>query len=561
MNLFQNYLDFEPLALFKEALLLEKDQKKATEVYFSHKLFFGTAGLRGIMQPGSSGINGYTIAQAATALGLYLKKTRPHKTLSCCISYDNRHHSMAFADISARVLAHMGIYVKLAKQLRPTPWLSFAIKQLHSDAGIMITASHNPKNYNGFKAYLHDGGQIVPPHDQEIMTLMDKTHEFALSSSSSDLIELIDESIDQKYIQMLKAKFKPASIHDLGIIYSPLCGTGATIVPRALHEMGFHNLVCVKEEMHIDPDFAGIASPNPESEKACARSIELLLKSNGAIALITDPDADRLGLIVNHHGQAIKLNGHQIAVLILDYLLATFKDIKGSIVVSSFVTTKALEAMCQDHGLIHKEVLTGFKYIGQIIEDLEQKNMAHKFLFGAEESYGYLVGSHAKDKDAIICSVVLAKAAALAHHLSITLYDRLLQIYQKYGLFIETTQTIDYPIGTSADDIKKKLDPFVHDMPKEIFGEKVLIFKNFQTQSGIDMQTQKTFPLNLPKTDALGFYTQHHWLILRPSGTEPKLKVYTGLFSQDTTHIAMTKKSLEELQSKMLSEFCNTYLR
>lgn len=561
MDLFQNYLDFEPISSFKEALILEKDQQKAISLYFSHKLTFGTAGLRGIMQPGLSGINGYTIAQAATALGLYLKKTRPHKTLSCCISYDNRHYSMAFADICARVLAHMGINVKLAKYLRPTPWLSFAIRQLQADAGIMITASHNPKNYNGFKAYLHDGGQVVAPHDKEIMNLMDKTHTFTLSSSSSDFIELIDESIDRQYMDMLKAKFTPHCISDLCIIYSPLCGTGSTLIPYALNEMGFHNLVFVKQEMVIDPEFALIISPNPESEIACERSIELLLKSKGAIALITDPDADRLGLIVNHHGSAIKLNGHQIAILILDYLIETFKNIEGSIVVSSFVTTKALEAMCQRHGLIHKEVLTGFKYIGQIIDTLEQKDMADKFLFGAEESYGYLIGTHAKDKDAIISSVVLAKAAAKVHASNLTLYDRLLQIYQTYGLFIETTQTIDYPIGTTSDQIKKILDPLIQHIPEQLFGETVLVFKNFQTQSGLDIKTQKTFALDLPKTEAIGFYTPHHWLILRPSGTEPKLKVYTGFVSQKTDNIPKDKKALEEKQAHLLAAFCQQYLR
>jgi phosphomannomutase len=560
MNLFQNYLDFEPISSFKETLLLEKNPKHAEELFFSHKLTFGTAGLRGLMQPGVSGINGYTIAKAAKALGLYLKKNSPNKPLTCCISYDNRHHSMQFAEISARILAALGISVKLARHLRPTPWLSFAIKKLSCDAGIMITASHNPKNYNGFKAYLHDGGQVVSPHDQEIMKLMDEVHDFSLASPSSPLIELIDESIDRHYIQMLKHKFKDHKPNDLAIVYSPLCGTGATLVPLALNELGFHNLFLVKEEMQIDPDFAGITSPNPESEKACQRACDLLLQANADIALITDPDADRLGLIINHHGKAIKPNGNQIAVLILDFLIQTFKDIKDGVVVSSFVTTKALETMCKQNGLIHKEVLTGFKYIGQIIEELEKTHSADRFLLGAEESYGYLVGTHAKDKDAIISSVVLAKASALAKLEHMTLYDKLLKIYEKYGLFAETTFTIDYPTGTTSEQIKKKLEPFIENPPTELFGEKILIFKNFQKQQLIDLQTHQTSSIQLPKTDALGFYSKHHWLMLRPSGTEPKLKIYAGSYSNDNKNIELAKESLELKLEVMLKEFCTKHL-
>lgn len=560
MNLFQNYIDFEPLSTFKDALLQEKSLKEANELYFSHKLSFGTAGLRGIMQPGICGINGYTIAKAACALGLYIKKKNPHKELTVCISYDNRHHSMQFADISARVLAHMGIHVKLSKHLRPTPWLSFAIRELKCDAGIMITASHNPKQYNGFKAYLHDGGQVVSPHDQEIMTLMDSIHELAFASANSPLIELIDTNIDRKYIEMLKMKFKDHKTNDLSIVYSPLCGTGATIVPLSLNEMGFHNLLLVSEEMQIDPDFAGIASPNPESEKACARSIDLLLKSHADIALVTDPDADRIGIIINHHGKAIKPNGNQIAILILDYLIQTMDKTSGGVVVNSFVTTQALEKMCRLNGLKHHEVLTGFKYIGQIIEELEHNHMASLFLLGAEESYGYLIGTHARDKDAIITACVLAKAAALAKTHNLTLYDRLLQIYEKYGLFCETTQTLDFKEGTTPQQIKQMLEPLLQNPPETLFGQKVLLFKNFLDQTYLDTQTQTSGHLDLPKTDALGLYTQNSWLVLRPSGTEPKLKIYAGTYSDDKKNIELAKESLEVKLKSMLIEFCKKHL-
>lgn len=560
MDPIQNYLNFEPISFFKDQLLQQNDTDHILKQYFSSSLSFGTAGLRGIMQPGTSGINGFTIAKAAKALGTYLKKNNPQKQLSCCISYDNRHHSMQFADISARVLAHMGISVKLSRHLRPTPWLSFAIRELKCDAGIMITASHNPKQYNGFKAYLHDGGQVVSPHDKDIMTIMDSIHEFSLSPSSSPLIELIDEFIDRKYLDMLKHKFKDHGIQSTAIIYSPLCGTGATLVPLALHEMGFNNIHCVQEEMVIDPEFAGIKNPNPESEKATLRSQELLIKTNADIALITDPDADRLGLIINHKGKPFRPTGNQIAALILDYLIQAYPYEKDSIVVSSFVTTALLKVMCENNHLIHKEVLTGFKYIGQIIDDLEKDDCSNLFLFGAEESYGYLIGTHAKDKDAVIASVVLAKACAYAKKHNQTLYDRLIHLFETYGLYLESTHTVDFPQGTSSQDIKSKLDPLIKNPPHEFMKEPILEIKDFQSQKSLNLLNRETSLIPLPKADALGFYTAHSWLILRPSGTEPKLKIYAGSRVDDKKNIELAKQSLEVQLKEALDDFSQKYL-
>jgi len=552
----QTYLEFEPIAAFKDELLNAKNPEK----YFQDSIRFGTAGLRGLMQPGSFGINGFTVAQASKALAHYLKHLHPHKLLTVCISYDNRHHSMQFAEIAARVLAHEGVHVKLASSLRPTPWLSFAIRDLKADAGIMITASHNPKIYNGFKVYLGDGGQIVSPHDKNITKIIETTTSFYLASPHDPRIELMGADIDQKYMHRIKSILKPEHHCLVHIVYSPLCGTGSTIIAETLKEMGFSHLYLVEEEMLVDPEFAGIATPNPETDVAMARSIKKLLATHSDIALVTDPDADRIGLCCSHHGRVVKFTGHQIASLILDYLIETTPDLEEKIVINSFVTTHLLKAMCLKHHITHIETLTGFKYIGQIIEELEAKNQSNRFLLGAEESYGYLVGTQAKDKDAIIISVILAKAADKAKKKGQTLYDRLLELYQEYGLYIEETMTLDFPLDTKLESIKAKITPLADKYPTELFHEKVESVIDYQTEKKLDLSNGAITSSPLPPSEGIGFFTKNSWLIIRPSGTEPKLKIYAGIHIKNGNNIEelqhqMTLKLKQELQN-----FCHRYL-
>jgi phosphomannomutase len=536
------YLDNEPIAVFKNALLDGSLDQDTIKELFDHPIKFGTAGLRGLMQPGLGGINGYTIGRATTGLAHFLKKKHPSKKLTVCISYDNRHHSMQFAQIATQVLAHYNIDVKLSHHLRPTPWLSFAVKFYKADAGIMITASHNPKNYNGFKVYLSDGAQVSSPYDQQIMDEILKVDDLFLAPIKNPHIELVDEECDRAYLLAIQ-KFHPVSHSDLSIVYSPLCGTGITLLPKALEHLGFHKIHYVEEEIINDPEFANIKSPNPETLTAAKRSTELLLKEKLDIALLTDPDADRLGCVVNHHGVSYPLTGNQIALILLDFLIKNTKDLQEKVVVSSFVTTKLIEDMCKKNGLTHKSVLTGFKYIGGVIEELEQKKKEDLFLLGAEESYGYLIGTHAKDKDAIISSTALCLAADLAKKQHKTLVDTLNAIYQEYGLSVEENYTFEFPEGTKPEAIKKKMDQITQSIPSKLFGEEVLFTYDYQNKLGKDLKTHQSFELAYPTTQALGMSTKSGYLIIRPSGTEPKIKFYAG-FKAKAIHDIETQKSL-----------------
>lgn len=555
MDFLQTYLKYEPIGSFKDALSALLNQKKVLDEDFSHLISFGTAGLRGLMKPGLSGINGYTIGIATKALALYLRKLTPHKKLTVCISYDNRHHSMQFAEIAARVLAHEGIFVKLSKRLRPTPWLSFAIKTLHADAGIMITASHNPPVYNGYKVYLSDGGQVVSPHDKNIMQLMQQITSFDFAPSSDPHIELIDELIDKKYLENLKTHVLKETHPDLLIAYTPLCGTGITLIPEALEEIGFTHLKLVEEESRPDPDFASIATPNPETLVAMKRLLALIEKTGADIGIATDPDADRIGLVARHGKELIRFSGNEIALLLLDYLIQHAHSLKNKVVVSSFVTTHLIKKICTHHRIEHKEVLTGFKYIGQIIEELEQKGHQENFLMGAEESYGYLIGTHAKDKDAIITAAVLAKAAQESKRKHQSLYDRLLEIYKRFGLSVEDSLTIEFSESTPKEDITLKLNSVLEHPPESIWDERVLTIIDYRLQTCLDLTTNTKSPSPLPKADAIGIYSQHHWIVIRPSGTEPKLKIYAGLYCEADKQLEKQKQNLHEKLKTLLEDF------
>lgn len=540
------YLDNEPINSFKKALSDGSFSKIALNTLFNQSIKFGTAGLRGLMQPGLCGINGYTIGRATTGLAHFLKKKNPSKKLTVCISYDNRHHSMEFAQIAAQVLAHFNIDVKLSRHLRPTPWLSFAVKFYKADAGIMITASHNPKNYNGFKVYLSDGAQVSSPHDQQIMNEIDRIEDLFLAPITNPHIELVDELCDNAYLLAIQ-KFHPLSHCNLSIVYSSLCGTGITLLPKALEHLGFPKLYLVEEEVQIDPEFANIPSPNPEATLAAKRSIDLLLKQRLDIALLTDPDADRLGAIVNHHGIAYPLTGNQIALILLDFLIKNTKNLQDKVVVSSFVTTHLIEEICKKQGLCHKSVLTGFKYIGAVIEELEKKEKEDLFLLGAEESYGYLIGTHAKDKDAIICATVLCLAADHAKKHDKTLVDILNAIYEEYGLSVEENYTLEFPEGTQQDVIQHKMEQLIQTIPSKLFGEEVLFIYDYQNQVRKEIKTNATDPLNYPSTKAFGLSTQNGYLIIRPSGTEPKIKFYSGFKAKAIADIETQKKLIQQM--------------
>jgi phosphomannomutase len=389
------------------------------------------------------------------------------------------------------------------------------------------------------------------------MDLIKQTHAVNLAPTHNTHIELIETLIDQLYLTMLTNRFK----HDkqlISLVYSPLCGTGAFIIPEALKTMGYTQINLVKEEMASDPEFAKIATPNPETACAMQRSIDLLLKTKSDIALVSDPDADRLGLACLHQGIPICFTGHEIAALILDYLIHTTKDLSSKLVVSSFVTTPLLQVMCQKHLITHIQTLTGFKYISEVINELKTNHTQDRFLMGAEESYGYLVGTHAQDKDAIITSVLLAKAANAAKAKNRTLCDQLMAIYQEYGLFVEQTLTISFSPETTPEQITQKMRPLFIQPPEKLLGEAVMTRINYDTQESVN-QDGVTSKITLPKTEAVGFYTAHGWLLIRPSGTEPKLKLYAGLKGTGST--LEEKQKLSKKLSDLLDEFYKNYFK
>ncbi len=559
-DLEHSYLALEPIADFRNLLIRETDAAKK-KVWFSNPISFGTAGLRGLMQPGISGINGYTIAKAAAGLALFLQKQQPSRPLVVCISYDNRYFSKAFAQVAARVLAHYKITVKIASHLRPTPWLSFAVRTLKADAGIMITASHNPKEYNGFKVYLSDGAQVTSPFDKQLMESIHSVAHFELAGENDSHIHSMEQVIDEAYLEFITHYFPKEARSHLSLCYSPLCGTGAALVPKALQAIGFHNLHLVSEEMDPDPNFAGIATPNPETAIAMHRAVELMKQTKADIVLVTDPDADRIGCAVLDRSQAICFNGHEIALIILDYLIQQRAPVKGKLVVSSFVTTHLIKKICLENGLIHKEVLTGFKYIGQQIDELEKQGHPENFLLGAEESYGYLIGTHVRDKDACVISCLLAKAAETAKKEGKTLQDRLLEIYRKYGLSVEASYTLEFPAGTLSSELSQKLEPIFKNYPLSVLGKPVEKILDYKKQTQIDLSSKAESPIPLPKTDSLGLFTKNLWVIIRPSGTEPKIRFYAGLYEDPKTDIASQKTQAHTTLESSLKKWAQHLLQ
>jgi len=558
-DLEHSYLALEPIADFRDLFLRETDIAKK-KAWFSTPISFGTAGLRGLMQPGISGINGYTIGKAAAGLALFLHKQPSTHPLVVCISYDNRYFSKAFAEIAARVLAHYKITVKLASHLRPTPWLSFAVRTLKADAGIMITASHNPKAYNGFKVYLSDGAQVTSPYDKQLMEAIHSVVHFELAGEHDSHIHAMEQTIDKAYLEFITRYFPKEEHSSLSLCYSPLCGTGGALVPKALNALGFHNLHLVTEEMNPDPNFAGIPTPNPETAIAMHRAVELMKQTHADIALVTDPDADRIGCAVLAHSKPICFNGHETALIILDYLIHHQAPVTGKLVVSSFVTTHLIKKICRENGLLHKEVLTGFKYIGQQIDELEKQGHPENFLLGAEESYGYLIGTHVRDKDACVISCLLAKAAEKAKKDGQTLQDKLLEIYRKYGLSVEASYTLEFPAGTSSAELARKLDPLFNHYPSSVLGNPVETILDYKKQIQLDLTSHTQSPIPLPATDGLGLFTKKLWVIIRPSGTEPKIRFYAGLYEEPKTDIALQKIQAHNFLEDSLKKWAQNLL-
>ena len=521
--------------------LIEKDPAELTECFY-RDLEFGTGGLRGIMGVGTNRMNKYTVGMATQGLANYILRMFPGKSdCKIAIAYDSRNNSKYFAQITAEVMSANGIKVFLFENLRPTPELSFAIRYLGCQSGVVITASHNPKEYNGYKAYWDDGGQLISPHDTNVIDEVLKITEISQVNfnGNQQLIEIIGENVDKVYLEKLKSlSLSPELIKkhkDLSIVYTALHGTGITLVPRALKELGFENIHIVEQQDIPDGNFPTLKSPNPEEKAALEMAIEKAAKVNANLVLATDPDADRVGIAVkNDKGEYVLFNGNQTASVLIYYLMNKWKE-NGKItgneyIVKTIVTSELLKDIALKNGVASYDVLTGFKYIAEIIKRLEGKQT---FIGGGEESYGYLIGDFVRDKDAVISCCIIAEMAAWAAESGKTFYDILIDLYAEYGFYKEDLLSITKKGKSGAEEIQQMMADYRNNPPLNINGSKVIMIKDYKLQSSIDCLKNSTEKIDLPQSNVLQFFTEDGSKItVRPSGTEPKIKFYFGVKDQ-----------------------------
>ena len=539
------------------------DDKNVTELTdaFYRDLEFGTGGLRGIMGVGSNRVNKYTLGTATQGLSNYLKKIYPDQQIKVVIAHDNRNNSSVFANVVANVFSANGIYVYFFEGLRPTPELSYAIRLLGCQSGVMLTASHNPKEYNGYKAYGADGGQLVAPHDEAVMAEVLKIKDISeVNFKGIDSnIEKIGKEIDEKYLDDLaKLSISKDAIqrqHDLKIVFSPIHGTGGVMVPPALKRFGFTNVITVDEQMIVDGNFPTVIYPNPEEAEALTLALAKAAEVDADIVMATDPDADRVGLAIKDDaGQFILLNGNQALCLLVDYVLSAWES-AGKLdgdqyVVKTIVTSYMIDAIAASKDVECLNVLTGFKYIGEIMTQRQGKKT---FVVGGEESYGYLVGEHARDKDAVVACCMFAELAAYYKDQGSSVYDVLLGLYIKYGFYKEKLISITKKGKAGAEEIKAMMDDYRANTPTELGGNKVIMLKDYKTSTSKDMRTGDVVKIELPSSNVLQFFTEDGSIIsARPSGTEPKIKFYCSVKSELSNKEAF-KSTATQLDSKLAS--------
>lgn len=515
--------------------MLESDDKTELIDAFYRTLEFGTGGLRGIMGPGTNRMNVYTMGAATQGLSNYLNKCFTDlKEISVVIGHDCRNNSRLFAETAAQIFSANGIKVYLFDDMRPTPEMSFAIRYLHCQSGIILTASHNPKEYNGYKAYWDDGAQVLAPHDQGIIDEVKKVRiEDIKFEGNASLIQTIGKDIDEAYLrEVKKLSIDPACISrhkDLKIVYTPLHGTGMMLIPDALKMWGFENVHCVPQQMVKDGNFSTVVSPNPENSEALTMALDLAKQIDADIVMASDPDADRVGMACkNSKGEWALIDGNQTCMIFLYYIIsnrkAQGKMTGNEFIVKTIVTTELIRAIAEKNAIEMYDVYTGFKWIARQIRLNEGKK---QYIGGGEESYGFLAEDFVRDKDAVSACALLAEICAWAKDQGKTLYDVLLDVYMEYGYALNKTINVVKPGKTGADEIKAMMDSFRKDPPKEIGGSPVICFKDYNSLTEFDAEgNQKS--LDMPQTsNVLQWYTVDGTKVsVRPSGTEPKIKFY-----------------------------------
>jgi phosphoglucomutase len=510
---------------------------------FYRTLEFGTGGLRGVLGVGSNRMNRYTVGTATQGLANYLLQTFPGQPISVAIAHDSRRMSPEFAQLAADIFSANGIKVFLFSDLRPTPELSFAIRQLGCQSGLVITASHNPPEYNGYKVYWNDGSQVVAPHDKAIIgevNAVQSVDDIKFAGNPA-LIELIDETIDAPYIEMVRNNAVNPDViarqHDLNIVYTPIHGTGITLVPRALAALGFDNVHIVPEQAEPDGNFPTVKSPNPEERDAMQLALNLAGSLNADLILATDPDADRVGAGArNQHGEFTLLNGNQMASLLIYYLLRAWKKagkLTGhEFVAKTIVTTDLIDKLCAQYGVTCYNTLTGFKYIAAVIRELEGKE---QFIGGGEESYGYLIGDAVRDKDAVASCTMIAELTADAKDQGLSLFDLLIEMYREAGFYYESMVSLTKKGMTGAEEIQAMMAGFRANPPRSIAGSDVVRIDDYQSLTRHDPQSGSTTAiesgkLGIEASNVLQFFTADGTKVsARPSGTEPKIKFYVSV--------------------------------
>lgn len=546
----------------REELIDLKDNEKEIEDRFYKNLEFGTAGLRGVIAAGTNRINIYTVRRATFGLANYILKntSKEQQSRGVVVAHDNRFMSREFCIEAANTLAACGIKAYIFDGLRTTPELSFAVRNLHTIAGIVITASHNPPEYNGYKVYWEDGAQVMPEIasaiTEEINAIEDYSTIPTLTDENKDLVVLLGEEQDTAFIEAVKTQLiRKELVKNVGkefkIVYTPLCGTGNVPVRRALKEVGFENVLVVKEEEMPDPNFAGIKYPNPEDQKALTRGIELAKKEGANLVIATDPDCDRVGVAVKTTtGEYAMLTGNQIGGMLTNYIIEAKKSenkLKNNeVLIKTIVTSEFGADIAKLNNLEVMNVLTGFKFIGEKIKSFEENNNEKTYLFGYEESYGYLVGTHARDKDGVVASLLISEMAAFYYSQGMSLYEGLQELYKKYGYFKEETMSLTLAGIEGLEKIQEIMSYYRNNKIESFNNKKVVEVKDYSM--GID---------NLPKANVLKYFLEDEsWVAIRPSGTEPKLKFYIAVKGKEESEcdekVAGIKSSISEVLNTLM---------
>ena len=547
-----------------QSLVDNNKEEELTDAFYKN-LEFGTGGLRGIMGVGSNRMNKYTLGAATQGFANYLLQSFPNQQVSVAIAHDSRNNSVPFSQIVANIFSANGIKVYLFDGLRPTPELSFAVRHFGCQGGIVLTASHNPKEYNGYKVYWDDGAQVIAPHDQNItdevakITSIDKIK----FDGNPDLIETIGEEIDKLYLdQIASLSLAPEIIaqqKDLKIVYSPIHGTGYKLIPDILKKIGFENVHSVKAQSTPDGNFSTVVYPNPEEAEAMSMALEEAKKIDADLVMATDPDADRIGIAAkNKHGKFELLNGNQTGALLIYYLLKFWHDKKkldgNQYIVKTIVTTELIAAIAKNFNVESLDVLTGFKFIAGIIREREGKKV---FIGGGEESYGYLIGEAVRDKDAVASAAFIAEMVAFARSENKSVFDLLTDLYLEFGFYYESLISITKKGKSGAEEIQEMMKNYRENPPKVLNGSKVVEVKDYEAQTTTNLITGKETVIDLPKSNVLQFITEDGSKIsARPSGTEPKIKFYFGVKAtlDKAENYDKVKAELEEKIAKITKD-------